>query len=71
MSIEKIIRAWKADEGNREAPRVASPVGQGLTEEEVLEISGGDICALTNCTFITCNIICGVTCKTLLVLSVL
>jgi hypothetical protein len=56
MNIENIIRAWKADEDQWEAPLLANPVGQELTEEELLQVSGGD-CFITNCT-VTCNITC-------------
>jgi len=59
MNIEKIIRAWKADEDNWDVP--ASPVGAELTAEELLEISGGDNCVITNCT-VTCSDTCGTTC---------
>jgi hypothetical protein len=60
MNIEDIIHAWKADEDNWEAPLVASPVGRELTEEELLQVSGGD-CVITYCGY-TCNITCTVTC---------
>ena len=53
MSIETIISAWKADEDYLEATLVASPVGQELTEEELLEVSGAD-CVVTQCGT-TCN----------------
>lgn len=59
MNIENIIRAWKADEDTWEASLVASPIGRELTEEELLEVSGGD-CVITNCT-VTCNVTCTVT----------
>jgi hypothetical protein len=62
MSIENIIRAWKADEENWEASLVASPIGQELTEEELLEVSGSD-CVITNCG-VTCSNTCGTTCGT-------
>lgn len=47
MNIEQIIRAWKAEEDEWEASEVASPVGQGLTEEEMLGVSGGSFCICT------------------------
>ena len=59
MNIEKMIRAWKADEDSWEAP--ASPIGQELTAEDLLEISGGDNCVISNCT-VTCSQTCGTTC---------
>ena len=62
MSIENIIRAWKSDEDAWETP-MASPVGQELTEEEMLEVSGGDNCVISNCT-LTCSQTCGTTCGT-------
>ena len=70
MNIEKIIRAWKGDEDEWEDPVIASPVGRELTEEELLEIGGGDsICFITNfgatcnvsCTVSICGFTCGVT----------
>jgi hypothetical protein len=61
MNIENIIRAWKADEDQWEAPLVASPIGQELTEEELLEVCGGDNCLITQCG-VTCNITCNLSC---------
>ena len=60
MSIENIIRSWKADEDHWE---VASPVGHELSEEEMLQVSGGDNCVISNCG-VTCNSTCGTTCGT-------
>lgn len=63
MDIEKIIRAWKAEEDDWEAPGVASPVGVELMEEELLEVGGG-VCAPTIC-LNTCELTCGrITCGT-------
>jgi hypothetical protein len=59
MDIEKIIRVWKAEEDEWEAALLANPVGQELTEEEMLHVCGGD-CFITECTY-TCNITCTVT----------
>ena len=44
MSIEDIIKAWKADEGVSafEAPK--NPVGEELADEDLLEIVGGMTC---------------------------
>jgi hypothetical protein len=66
MSIEDIIRVWKADEDSWQAPLVASPVGEELTEEELLQVSGGVICTgpLSICTILTCGNTCGFTCGT-------
>lgn len=66
MNIEKIIRAWKADEDEWEDPVIASPVGRELAEEELLDVGGGTGCFITNCGA-TCNntctvSICGYTC---------
>ncbi len=62
MNIEKMIRAWKADGDEWEVPRVASPVGPELTEEELLQVSGGDCFNNTTCGAITeCNSTCGAT----------
>jgi mersacidin/lichenicidin family type 2 lantibiotic len=44
MSIEEIIRAWKADEEALEPHLPESPVGQELSEEELQEAVGGDCC---------------------------
>ena len=44
MSIEDIIRAWKTDEEALET----SPVGRELTKQELLEVTGGVPCGLTN-----------------------
>lgn len=68
MNIEKIIRSWKADEDNWETSLVASPVGQGLTEEEMLEVSGG-ACPFTICPF-TCELTCPFTCGTAITVPV-
>jgi hypothetical protein len=61
MNIENIIRAWKADEDNWETSLVASPIGHELTEEELLQVSGGDNCVISNCG-VTCSQTCGTTC---------
>lgn len=44
MSIEDIIRAWKADEEALEP----SPVGREITNEELLEVTGGGCPGLSN-----------------------
>jgi hypothetical protein len=51
MSIEDIIHAWKADEDTLNGNEFISPIGEGLTEQELLEVSGGKPgwCALTVC----------------------
>lgn len=63
MSIEQIISAWKTDEDAWEAP--ASPIARELTEEELLQISGGDNCVISSCTNTcpdgTCTTTCGCT----------
>jgi mersacidin/lichenicidin family type 2 lantibiotic len=41
MSMEEVIRAWKADEEALEPHLPASPVGRALSEEELQEIDGG------------------------------
>ena len=61
MDIEKIIRAWKAEEDEWETSLFASPVGVELTEEELLDVSGGDSCVITVCTY-SCNVTCNVSC---------
>ncbi|GHO51860.1 hypothetical protein [Ktedonobacter robiniae] len=47
MSIEEIIKAWKSEEQALEASVPANPVGQELTEEELLEAIGGMMCTMT------------------------
>ena len=41
MSIEDIIRAWKADEEALGPELPTSPVGHELDEQELLEVNGG------------------------------
>jgi hypothetical protein len=60
MNIENIIHAWKADEDHWEVS-LANPVGQELTEEELLQVFGGDNCVISNCG-VTCSQTCGTTC---------
>jgi len=57
MSIEEIIRAWKADEEALESHLPESPVGQELSEEELQEIVGGDCCLGTFT--VPCGASCG------------
>ena len=40
MSIEDIIRAWKADENTLDSNLPANPVGRELDEQELEEVSG-------------------------------
>ncbi len=58
MSMEEIIRAWKADEEALEPGLPTSPVGRELSERELLEISGGGevspICGPWTCFFTYC-----------------
>ena len=61
MDIEKMIRVWKAEENEWKAPEVANPIGEELTEEELLEVGGG-LCSPTIC-LNTCELTCGrITC---------
>jgi mersacidin/lichenicidin family type 2 lantibiotic len=55
--MEEIIRAWKTDGEALEPHLPASPVGQELSEEELLEISGGEIAP------VTCTVTCLGTCN--------
>jgi len=50
MSIEEIIRAWKAEEEDLEPQVPDSPVGRELSEEELLEVEGA------SCIFATCRV---------------
>lgn len=40
MSIEDTIRAWKADEDDQNTSSVANPVGEELTDREMLLVAG-------------------------------
>ena len=40
MSIEEIIRAWKAEEEDLKPQAPDNPIGRELSEEELLEIEG-------------------------------
>jgi mersacidin/lichenicidin family type 2 lantibiotic len=51
MTIEDIIRAWKADENDQNTPSVANPIGEELTDQELQEATGGS-CTIP---FLTCN----------------
>jgi mersacidin/lichenicidin family type 2 lantibiotic len=53
MSMEEIICAWKADEEALEPHLPASPVGHELSEQELLEISGGACSWIYTCV-LTC-----------------
>ena len=44
MSIEDIIRAWKADEEALEPDLLVNPAGEELSEEELLQVLGGRNC---------------------------
>ncbi len=50
MSMDEIIRTWKADEEEIELHLPASPVGRELDEHELQEVVGG----VYDCTVITC-----------------
>ncbi|MFL5662171.1 MAG: hypothetical protein ACJ8BW_12595 [Ktedonobacteraceae bacterium] len=61
MSMEEMIRAWKADEEALEPGLPASPVGRELSEQELLNVAGSDgqpwclppTCDITYCFFST------------------
>lgn len=43
MSIEEIIRAWKADEQDQQSQRVPeNPAGYELSDEDLEQVVGGD-----------------------------
>jgi len=44
MNIEAIIRAWKAEEDNLVTTSIANPVGEELTDQELLQVIGGRAC---------------------------
>ena len=47
MSIEEIIRAWKAEEEDLKPQAPDNPVGRELSEEELLEVEGTIPCIPT------------------------
>ena len=59
MNIEKIIHAWKEEEDLLDEMLPVSPVGEELTEEELLRVDGG--CDFTCGTTIFCGVN-GITC---------
>lgn len=44
MNIEEIIRAWKAEETDQNIVAIANPVGEELTDMDLLQIIGGLSC---------------------------
>lgn len=55
MSIENIIRAWKAEEDDQEALAIANPVGEELTDQELQDVTGSRCVNAFTCTnFLTC-----------------
>jgi hypothetical protein len=55
MSIEDLIRTWKADEDEQDSDLVANPVGEELTDEELREAAGGKPCPVGGtCWLVTC-----------------
>jgi mersacidin/lichenicidin family type 2 lantibiotic len=67
VSLEEIIRAWKSEEQALEPHLPVSPVGQVLSEEELLEVEGGATrCGVDSCGFscggVTCNVSCSLSC---------
>jgi len=56
MNIEAIIRAWKSDEDGQESGCAANPVGEELTDQELLAAFGGScLNAFTCANFLTCQ----------------
>lgn len=53
MNIENIIRAWKADEEDQDTLSVANPVGEELTDQELLDATGGFCNAFQTCATVT------------------
>jgi hypothetical protein len=51
MNIEDVIRAWKADENDQNTNSATNPIGEELTDQELLEATGGRCVDL----FFTCN----------------
>lgn len=49
MSIEEMIQAWKNDEDDDTLTAPESPVGDELSDEELLEASGGLPCLIDSC----------------------
>jgi mersacidin/lichenicidin family type 2 lantibiotic len=47
MSINEIIRLWKADEDYQDKHALENPAGNELSEEELEEVVGGKGCTST------------------------
>ncbi len=62
MSIENIIRAWKADEDDQDTYSVATnPVGAELTDQELQEIVGGSCLGANTCDLFNLSNLCDIT----------
>lgn len=56
MNIEQIVKAWKSDEEALDNSVPENPVGEELTEEALLEVSGGLYCRSWSCDIqVTCD----------------
>lgn len=58
MNIEEIIKAWKSEEQALDGGMPESPVGRELSEQQLQEVSGGMVCAITCDEDWTCSVFC-------------
>ncbi|GCE05962.1 mersacidin/lichenicidin family type 2 lantibiotic [Dictyobacter aurantiacus] len=56
MSIEEIVKAWKAEESALDNTVPANPIGEELSDEALQEVTGGMYCTLWSCDIqVTCD----------------
>ncbi|GCE05963.1 mersacidin/lichenicidin family type 2 lantibiotic [Dictyobacter aurantiacus] len=46
MSIEEIVKAWKADESALDSALPANPIGEELSDEDLQDVTGGIYCSI-------------------------
>jgi hypothetical protein len=61
MNIEDVIRAWKADESDQDTHAAINPIGEELTDQELLEATGGACLGANTCDLFNLSNVCGVT----------
>jgi hypothetical protein len=59
MSIEEIIRSWKASEECKEAAPLTNPVEEELSDQELREATGGMPCTVTCTPYSICGTTAG------------
>ncbi|GLV60318.1 hypothetical protein KDH_71380 [Dictyobacter sp. S3.2.2.5] len=58
MNIEEIIKAWKSEEQTLDDAIPENPVGRELSEQQLQEVTGGMVCAITCDDDWTCSVLC-------------